>query len=326
MKNELISIIIPIYNVSEYLDKCLASVVNQTYSNLEIIAVNDGSTDNSHEIIRNWAERDKRIVPINKKNGGLSSARNCGLDIAKGSYIMFIDSDDFIEKSMVEILYYNAIKYKRKISICNRYYYYPTGEKKLRFADKSYIKDLKKDDALLNLINNIDFDMSAWAKLYSKELWKDIRFPTGKLSEDYFVMYNIFSLSDGVVYTSRPLLYYLQQRGGSITQKNRLIYDYVEAAREQMEFIKENYPRLATYAESAYCLSYFTIFNKVIQNGGVVSDDFIREMNIVVKSYSKNVYKNIYVSSAKKIQLFIFKYFRVVYPLLLKLYKKGLIS
>lgn len=121
MKNELISVIVPIYNTSKYLSKCIDSIINQTYKNLEIILVNDGSTDNSLDICNKYKLIDSRIIIINKDNGGLSSAKNIGLDNHKGRYIAFIDSDDYVDNNFIGELYNNLISTNSDISLCNYY-------------------------------------------------------------------------------------------------------------------------------------------------------------------------------------------------------------
>ena len=321
-KNELISIIIPVYNVEKYVGKCLDSIINQTYKNLEIIVVNDGSKDNSLEIIKEYLKKDERIILIDKENGGLSDARNKGIAKAKGKYYMFIDSDDFADQNMVQVLYDNIKKYNKEISICNRYYYYEDGQKKLRFKNNNEVKNLNKEESLINLINFCDFDMSAWAKLYDAKLFKKIEFPVGKLSEDYYIMYQLFDLSNGVVYDSRPLLYYLQQRKGSITKNNKIILDYIYASKNQKEYIANKYPNLSLYVNSAYCLSYFTVYNKSICNGGNPSKEYKKEMKNVVRKYAKYVYKNKYISKSKKIQIFIYRYLNIFYNWIMKFCKK----
>ena len=322
MKEELISIVIPVYNVRDYVGKCIESVICQTYKELEIIIVNDGSTDNSLDIVRKYERKDKRIKVIDKQNGGLSDARNTGLKQATGKYIMFLDSDDFIDRDMLSVLHCNLKKYNKKISICNRYYYYEDETKVLRFPNNNEIISMDKKEAYLNLLNFINFDMSAWAKLYDINIFKNIEFPVGKLSEDYYIMYLLFDKSNGVVYDSKPMLYYLQQRKGSITKKTKLIMDYVYAAKKQLEFITKKYPDLQQYAESAYCLAYFTIYNKSVVNGGKPSREFKKEMDNVVKTYSKSVYKNQYISKSRKLQIILFKYFYIIYDLIMVAYKR----
>ncbi len=320
--NELISVVVPVYNVENYVGKCLESIINQTYNNIEIIVVNDGSTDNSLQKVNEYGIKDKRVKIISKKNGGLSSARNAGIDIAKGKYIMFIDSDDFIELTMIETLYNNIKKYSKKISVCNRYYYYENGEKKLRFPNKNEIISMDLNESYENLLSFKNFDMSAWAKLYDIKLFEDIRFPEGKLCEDYYIMYKLFDKTNGIVYDSRPLLYYLQQRKGSITKKSKLIFDYVYAAKEQMDFICGKYKKLENSAKSAYCLAFFTIYNKSIVNGGEIPKDYKKNMIKEVKNYCQYVYKNTNINFSKKLQVIIFLYFRFLYNFIIKTYKK----
>ena len=189
MNKELISIVIPVYNVENYLEKCLNSVINQTYKNLEIIVVNDGSTDKSGDICDKYSEIDKRIKVIHKKNGGLSDARNAGINVAKGKYIGFVDSDDYIDKEMYNIMYNNIMVNKANICIVNRYYVFPDGTKLLRYKIEDDIKIMNNLEAIEEMNNFSMFDMAAWDKLYEKNLFDNIRFPVGKLSEDFYIMF-----------------------------------------------------------------------------------------------------------------------------------------
>lgn len=318
---EKITIIIPAYNIECYLNKCIESIVKQTYKDIEIIIVNDGSTDNTSKMCDIWKNKDNRIKYIYKNNGGLSSARNSGLNIATGKYIVFIDSDDFIENNMIEVLYNNIKNNDADISICNRYYYYEKdNQSRLRFEHVNKIINMDKKEALINLMNFSYFDMSAWCKMYKKELFNDIRFPEGKYCEDYYIMYKLFDKTNKIVYDSRPLYYYLQ-REGSITKKKELLLDYVYASEEQMEYISKKYPELEIYCKSAYALSYLTIYNKVIINGGVVSKKIIKEFKEKIKSNKKYVYNNKKISISRKIQIFMFLYFTSLYNIIIKIYK-----
>ena len=118
--NELISVIVPVYNVEEYLPKCIESIINQTYKNLEIILVDDGSTDNSGRICDEYAKKDDRIIVFHKENGGLSDARNCGIDAATGDWVQFVDSDDYIHQTMVEKMYSSCKRNQTKLAVCGR--------------------------------------------------------------------------------------------------------------------------------------------------------------------------------------------------------------
>ena len=179
-ESDLISIVVPIYKVEKYINKCIESILNQTYKNLEIILVDDGSPDNCGKIADEYAKKDNRIKVIHKKNGGLSDARNAGIDIVKGKYIAFVDSDDYIEKEYIEIMY-NAIRTNKvKIVQC--------GINKVNDDGKVLDSYGYLDNELINSKRIIEekytkypiSNVVAWNKLYSTDLFKDIRYPVRK--------------------------------------------------------------------------------------------------------------------------------------------------
>lgn len=231
--NFLISIIVPIYKVEPYLRRCLDSIVNQTYTNLEIILVDDGSPDNCPQICDEYAAKDKRIVVIHKENGGLSEARNAGLDICKGDYISFVDSDDWVDEKYIEILLDLVIKENADIAIGE--YTKTNGET----INKSvWTKTYSSKDALIRLFskNHITFTVS-WGKLYKKELFNSIRFPIGKFHEDEFTTYILLYNSAKIVYTSE-IFYNYYQRVGSIVS-TRHPWDVLEVFEQRYLFFKE---------------------------------------------------------------------------------------
>lgn len=238
----IISIIVPIYNVEKYLKRCIESILNQDFKEFELILVNDGSTDNCGEICNIYKNKDKRIRVIHKKNGGLSSARNVGLDFAKGKYIAFVDSDDYINKNMYHILYKNLIKTNADISICN-----------FNYVNDNDIVDINQpiDNYDYSIFNNIDAlnqlylenkakMVTAWNKLYKKELFKDLRYVEGRVHEDEFIIHKLLYNSKKIVFTNGALYYYVQ-REGSITQSKFNIkkLDAVYAFKERFEFFRE---------------------------------------------------------------------------------------
>lgn len=216
---KLISVIVPVYNVEEYVEKCVLSIINQTYKNLEIILVDDGSTDNSGKICDEIAIKDNRIKVIHKKNGGLSDARNVGIDIAKGDYLGFVDSDDFLHPQHYEILIKDALKYDAGISECR--FVRETIQSYESFCNKilSYESKLcSSHDALMDLYaSKENFHIMAWAKIYKRDLFKDIRFPKGRLHEDMPIMYKLYELA-GKLSVTNAKLYYVSERVGSITR------------------------------------------------------------------------------------------------------------
>lgn len=236
-----ISVIVPIYKVEDYLHRCVDSIINQTYANLEIILVDDGSPDNCPMICDEYAKKDSRIRVIHKKNGGLSDARNAGLDIATGEYIMFIDSDDFVDEEMMESMMKNMIDNKVDMVVCNIKYVYEDREVvKYNQADRI----LDKYEAMEEYLRDGVVQAVAWNKLYKKSLINDMRYKVGKTNEDEFFTYKVVDKTDKVYYNSRPFYNYIQ-RDSSIMGKysiNRL--DGVEASYERLNFIKEKYPTL----------------------------------------------------------------------------------
>lgn len=243
--NDLISVIVPIYNVEKYLNKCLDSILNQTYQNLEVILINDGSPDKCSEICDEYAIKDARIRVVHKKNEGLSAARNSGIEIAKGEYIAFVDSDDYIHKEMYQILFKNMTKYDSDISICGFKYVYSdleeSNESELE-NDKEIISVYSGREAIGNIytVNNISTVVS-WNKLYKRTLFSNLRFKVGTKHEDEFLIHRILSISNRVVYSNVKLYYYLQRDSSIMGKEYNISRLYVlDALEDRMVYFKEN--------------------------------------------------------------------------------------
>lgn len=211
----LISVIVPVYNVSAYLDRCMQSLVGQTYRNLEIILVDDGSTDNSGQLCDLWAEKDSRIRVIHRKNNGLSQARNTGLDAATGEYITFVDSDDILSPHLCQVLY-DSIRECAEIAICDAEHVFP--EKPYEFSVSQTTQVLTAEMAIRQLWYQQNFLPSAWGKLYRRELFEGKQFTVGRIFEDIDIMHELFAAADIIVY-NRSRLYGYVHREGSITTK-----------------------------------------------------------------------------------------------------------
>lgn len=302
--NELISVIVPIYNVEKYLKKCVDSIIDQTYENLEIILVNDGSTDNSGKIAESYIKIDKRIKVYHKENGGLSDARNFGIKKSKGEYLAFVDSDDFIEKNMYEVLLSNLKEYNADISICGRYIVYPDGKKNNRVGEIKKIK-MNKRESLIQLNSYSYFDMSACDKLFKRNLFEDIEFPFGKKCEDYYTMYKIFAKSNLVIYDSIPLYNYYQ-RANSISRNKKYDDSYIKASKSQVDFFEKNFSELNYIAYTAYFFSNVASFNNIVKNKIKVENKIIRNIKEETRKYYKYVINNKNISTKKRIQAFIF--------------------
>ena len=218
---EKITVIVPVYNVEHYLDKCLDSLVNQTYKNLEIIVINDGSTDNSGIICQEYAQKDNRIVYIEKENGGQAEARNMGLDRMTGSYVTFVDSDDWVESDYVETLYQKIMEYQADIAVGN-YYSFNESEGMYYFhifGDSYYEKVYDNVSIFENLYESQDMKKFAfifpWGKLYKASLLDYLRFDNGKLAEDAYLNQKIYLLAERIVYLNKGLYAYCQREGSS---------------------------------------------------------------------------------------------------------------
>ena len=250
---ELVSIIIPVYKVEKYLNKCVESVVNQTYKNLEIILVDDGSPDNCPEMCDEWAKKDSRIKVIHRKNGGLSAARNSGIDIAKGEYFCFVDSDDYVDIDFVRFLY-EALKLKSAdIAICE---ITVIDEKNIVIDDSKTRQRISSETKTgLELLGYI-LPAKTYAyvvacnKLYKRELFKELRYTEGKIHEDEYIIHRLYAKCNKVVLIDKPLYFYLKRENSIIgIGFNIKRMDIVEALEDRFKLCKEiNQPELARKA------------------------------------------------------------------------------
>ena len=242
----LISIIIPVYKVEKYLEKCIQSVIKQTYENLQIILVDDGSPDNCGKICDEYAKKDHRIEVIHKSNGGLSDARNKGLEIAKGEYIGFVDSDDYIESDMYEVLYNLLKQYNVDVSICN-FYTVSQGKIAIKNADNG-IKEYNRIEILKEILLDNDIQSYAWNKLYKRELFGEIKYPVGKKYEDIGTTFYLLEKCNKVVVTGKPEYYYINRQDSIVNNVTETtITDYIELIMQRYDYIEENIKELSSY-------------------------------------------------------------------------------
>lgn len=248
MKQEpLLSVIVPVYNVEEFLPRCVDSLLAQTYQNLEILLVDDGATDLSGRICDQYAAKDSRVRVIHKENGGLSSARNAGLDAHRGEYIAFLDSDDWMEPDAFETMLGLAEKYAAKLVCAGRYDVYAD----VRVVSLCPEREEKcSGEEVAGRIFRWDHcDSSACDKLYHSSLWQHHRFPVGKVCEDVPVIYRVVLEAGEAVMCDRPFLNYYH-RPGSITLStvSEKSFHFSEHTAEIYPYIRDNYPNLADAA------------------------------------------------------------------------------
>ena len=245
MKNPLVSVVVPVYNVERYLKQCLESIVKQTYKNLEIILVDDGSTDQSGKLCDKWRRKDERVKVYHKENGGLSDARNYGIERASGEYIMFVDSDDTLELNAVELLQNVIVRDNVRMSIAA--YNLVLGKRLVNKGDGFKDKILSQKEALARLLQEKGYAVSAWAKMYATELFSDIRFPRGKIFEDNGTTYKIILKCDKIGYSNHAVYNYYKRKGTLTTMSfSKKKLDFITLSDKMCEDILMVYPDLET--------------------------------------------------------------------------------
>lgn len=240
MADTTVSVIIPVYNVQQYLPQCVESILAQTYQELEIILVDDGSTDGSGKLCDELARKDDRVQVIHKANGGLSDARNAGIAACSGEFVFYLDSDDYLEQDTISALVSIQTECHAEVVIGNYAYTYSDHED-IAQPDTGIIREYTRKEAI-SLLMQGKLQTFAWGKLIRADIAKRHTFPVGKLFEDHFWTHLIFQDCEKVAYSSKPIVHY-RQRENSISYTfnlNRL--DIIEGWRERIAFLQQHYP------------------------------------------------------------------------------------
>ncbi len=300
----MISVIVPVYNVSEFLSQSLDSIINQTYKDIEIILVDDGSTDESGKICDVYASNDSRVRVIHKSNGGLSSARNAGLDIALGDYITFVDSDDIIEECMLEEMYKYAKSDDYGFIACGiNNFFDGTYDEQWPFMNRGVENVLEAKKYIKGILER-HYDNAACGKLYSSKLLKKIRFKYGVINED--ILFNIEFLSNArlVFVTDSPYYKYRLRKGSITRQVNPRLHDFVDNAFEVKNMIvssgeKELYPFC-----DGYIYGQIADFVSIVSRYNAKNDNkqYIVKYKDYLNSHLKEAYKNPHWSLIKKMK------------------------
>lgn len=300
-----LSIIVPVYQVEAHIDECITSILDQTFRDFELILVDDGSLDRCPAICDAYAQKDSRIRVIHQKNQGLSAARNTGLQAARGDYIGFVDSDDFIEASMYEKLLDNLEREKADISVCGRYKVW--GDKKIQEQKSNVYKVMDSAQALALMNTNVlgYFDVAAWDKIYKRSCFKGIEFPEGKLCEDWFVMYKLFFNARRIVYDSIPLYNY-RQRTGSITHGKKVNTMSLSASLEVLNFVRTQQPQYVREAQFAYVFAGIGVIDNYIEQSSIDRKS-IDAVYKKIKPYLQTTYRYPGLKGKRKVQLFMVK-------------------
>ncbi len=269
-----VSIIIPIYNISSYAPACIDSVIAQTYTNIEIILVDDGSTDSCPKICDSYIQKDNRIKVIHRSNGGLSAARNSGIEVAKGEYIYFVDGDDLVHPECIERLVRNIENYSADMVICATQAFLDEAKINYSVIDKNVdIYDGKQMCQRLMYGMDGSDDVIAWNKLYKRSLFDSIRYPEGMVYEDTATTHRLYWISDKVVFLRDELAFYRSKRAGSITHSgNKRYRDSLKAAQMRIDFFKKNGEfELACQGEYLLCNDYTRFIHEKVNLEDVIN-------------------------------------------------------
>lgn len=284
MAKDLISVIVPVYNVEKYLKRCVESLINQTYNDLEIVIVDDGSTDGSSAICDSYAKKDSRIKVIHKQNGGLADACNTGLKVASGDYIGFVDSDDYVHKDMYKILMEGLKKHGADVAFCGFERIYEDEPCNDEIID-DYTCEILSTDIIYSMWHTFDINVKC-NKIIKKEILDKIHYPIGKINEDEYVKPVLYENANKVLFIDKKFYYY-QQRDTSITK--RKFYpqkmDKLDAINESIKWFKEKNIEKYLNAEVKYYWDYFLDYYKQCMFYG--KEDTSEKLKVYKKQFNE---------------------------------------
>ena len=320
---KLVSIIVPAYNVEKTIERCLRSLIEQTYSNIEVIVVDDGSKDKTFSISQAISQSDDRISVYHKNNGGLSDARNYGKNLAKGDYIAFVDSDDFVHLDMYRRLVTVMDEKNADISCCG-YYRISTDGYEVSSVFGTCVS-MDGIDAAKDLINQTAFNNFAWNKLYKKELFNEINFPIGRTYEDILTTYKVFMKAKKVVGIENPLYYYVEN-SSSISSSLTNIMGLWESVNEQMQQMIDFFPELKNDCDRRIVETAKYIIIKYLQFGyNRNSDEMVnikRKLSLQANDFEYSIKKYAYkIIRFPRIYYIIYK-FKILYMIFKKSIKR----
>ena len=319
--NELISIIVPVYNVEKYLEKCVNSIVNQTYKNLEIILVDDGATDSSGKLCDELAKIDNRIKVYHKENGGLSDARNYGVERATGDYIGFVDSDDYIDAEMYEKLYEAIKKENADVAECNLKIIYPNRVE--LYTNEKYFKVCTKQEYLEEYLKIEKVFGSVWTKLIKSDIAKKLVFPKGKLYEDTYYAYDLINVADSYVIMDAPYYNYFMRENSITNSKfNPRIFDLIEIVEKFHKTTYKHYPGLKEEADCRKMYAYFSVLNSILLEDKFKNNSYYLKIINYFKGNYKTILKNKYINRNRKLSVILIKLNIDLYRKVLMKYKK----
>ena len=267
MEQPLVSVIIPVFKVENYLDRCIESLVNQTYENIEIILVDDGSPDNCATMCDEWATKDDRIIIIKKSNGGQAEARNYGMQLVCGEFISFIDSDDFISADFFENMISSALEHGSDIIVCDFAKCYESGECE-KYHDDLAVCEFSAFEGMAALIDGSPFYLHVWDKIYKRKVVEGIDFEVGKIHEDVFWLYQAFGSANCITKINCTMYFYLQRESSTTGRGYSSLrsLDFLDQKWKCKLYIEKNYPKIALQAKIDFFCSCMYLMQCVIKN------------------------------------------------------------
>lgn len=295
-----ISVIIPVFNVENYLGKCLDSVLDQTFNDFEVILINDGSTDGSAAICEEYSRQNERIYYISQENQGLGRTRNIGVDAAHGKYILFVDSDDYIARNMMEILYNNILSSGADIATCGLYNVY----KAKCIPQYGEIERFTCDnvEAFRLLLVGEKIPGSSCNKLFKKEILQQVRYPEGILYEDVAFHTSLMQIVKTVHVDTTPLYYYVHRENSITTEKfNSRAMMFIYAYNDTLRLVEGKYPSILAAARFKLFWAYFAILDRILQEDKYWKMPEYKQVKRYLKRNTIRILKNPYFHKARKL-------------------------
>ena len=313
--NDLISVIVPVYRVEAYLNRCVQSIVDQTYQNLEIILVDDGSPDQCPQICDHWAKTDDRISVIHKRNGGIPDARNAGIARASGSYIAFVDSDDFVDERFISCLYEQIRETGAEIS-CIHMQTFNAMEQIQRDTEQYETEILSGAEAINALLDPTGFRSYTWNKMYKRALFEGVQFPVGRMLEDLAVTYRLFELCNRISYRPAKLYFYYQRPDSclhDVNRKTQMYLDWYTSGKEMYLYVRQKYPDMQRN---------YQYFNEVILYCYPLLQQ--KEAQYARSEFKRNAaYGMIAPNRKERVKLFLFRFSKTLYCRVWKMWQKN---
>ena len=319
----LVSIIVPIYNVAPYIEKCVTSLLTQTHTELEIILVDDGSPDDCPSICDAFAAKDSRVCVIHQKNGALSAARNTGIEAATGDYLAFVDGDDFVSPDYIEVMLNACLEHNVKMAACGYWEYYSEERNTAVAVDETVV--LYAEEAIRDIFTMKNrVQVMAWNKLYARELFEntEIRYPVGRIHEDVFTTYRFCAAAEKLVCVNKPCYYYVQ-RAGSIISHNfspkRL--QLLDAVNSIQPFVERHAPVYDEAYKYYVFLNDLTVIN-AMADSRYHDAQLFNKMRKHIRECWADLKNNPYLNTKNKLTVFLLGFGMCGYYVFRKLYKR----